>query len=171
MEGMTWLRLSTGQVMTHFLDALARSHRWNRIFLISPWISDFDIPGVMSLRALLRRTQDDECTLYVVTRPPEEHWHQQAIDTLTESGVANIRVLASLHSKLYYADTAQGAFALFGSANLTQRSLSNREIGMLIRATAGGVRFVRELSYEASSIYRSADSRVICTRTFKWGQR
>lgn len=165
-ETKTWLRVETVRVISVFLDTLARSHKWGRVFLISPWISSIDIPGVISFKQLLKRFRDERVTLYVVTRPPTEAWHTDALDQLKSTGVANITLLPTLHTKLYYADTAQGAFAMIGSANLTQQSLENREIGVLIRNTGAGARIVRELSHEASLIYRCPGSYIISRKQF-----
>jgi len=158
-ESETWLKLRTTRVIELFLETLARSHKWNRIYLISPWISPLDIPGVMSFDALLKRLRDDSPSLYIVTRPPDQPWHKLAIEQLAATKVANIKLLSTLHTKLYYADTAQGMFAMLGSANLTKQSLSNREIGVLIRGSGPGIKIVRDLSYEASEIYRSDGSK------------
>jgi phosphatidylserine/phosphatidylglycerophosphate/cardiolipin synthase-like enzyme len=141
-----------------FVDALARAHKWDRIYIISPWISAFDLPGVMTFSQLLKRVRDEQVNLYVVTRPPIEPWHKSAVDQLCESGGANVRLMPSLHTKLFFADTAQGAFALVGSANFTNKSFENREIGVLIRSAGGGKNLVRELAYEAAEIYRSPGS-------------
>jgi hypothetical protein len=164
-ETATWLQISTRRVVSHFLDTLARSHKWSRLFVISPWISDFEIPGILSSAQMLKRIKDDRATLYVVTRPPEEVWHSAALERIRLSGVANIKLLPELHTKLFYADTAQGSFAMLGSANLTQRSLQNREIGVLIRDAGAGAKIVRQLSYEASSIYHIAGSTRIGRQT------
>ena len=43
---------------------------------------------------------------------------------------------------------------MLGSANFTQQSLSNREIGLLVNAYLEGKRVVKDLNYEASQIYR-----------------
>ena len=51
--------------------------------------------------------------------------------------------------------TAQGEFAMLGSANFTQQSLTtNREIGLLVNAYEDGRRVVRDLTSEAREIYR-----------------
>jgi len=108
----------------------------------------------MTFAQFLKRLRDDGTTLYVVTRPPEEDWHRVALTQLIDTRVANVVLVPSLHTKLYYADTAQGSFALIGSANFTQRSLDNREIAVMIRGVSGGAKIVRALSYEAAMIYR-----------------
>ena len=160
-ETVTWLEVGTRRVITLFLDSLSRSHKWSRLYIISPWISTINIPGVLTSRQLIRRARDDRTTIYVVTRPPEQVWHREAVEELSESGVANVKLLPELHTKLYYADTAQATFAMFGSANLTQASLGNRELGVLVRSVGGGVAIVRQLFHEAAEIYHQAGGRRI----------
>jgi phosphatidylserine/phosphatidylglycerophosphate/cardiolipin synthase-like enzyme len=167
-ETATWLRVGTRRVIALFLETLANSHAWSRVFLVSPWISQIDIPGVITQVQLIKRLKDDKATLFVVTRPPEEDWHERALCQFRDSGVANIKLVPSLHSKLYYADTAQGQFAMIGSANFTSRSFANLEIGVLIRGSGAGTRIVRELSYEASSLYR-CDGTIYSLKQFGGG--
>lgn len=109
----------------------------------------------MTFTQLVKRIKDENVSVYVVTRPPVDATHADAIEQLRATGVANIRFLSSLHTKLFFADTAHGAFAMIGSANFTAMSLANREIGVLIRGVGPGKKIVRELSHEASEIYRT----------------
>ena len=162
----TWLRISTRRVIGSFLDALARSHGWQKVFLISPWISEFGDAGGMTFRQLLKRFTDDDATVYVVSRPPVEQFHVAALEQLASTGKANVALVPSLHTKLYCADTNQGSFAMLGSANFTDQSLKNREIGALIRASGAGKQLFRRLSIEASDIYRSPDRKLFCRRKF-----
>lgn len=168
-ETVSWLRLATRRVLSTFLDALARSHGWRKVFVISPWISEFGELGGMTFDQLLKRLRDDDATAYVVTRPPIEPWHQAAVNRLAATGKANIATVPWLHTKLYCADTDQGSFALLGSANFTNQSLANREIGVLIRASGTGKQLVRDLQYEASEIYRSPDRKLVCKRSMTLG--
>ena len=123
----------------------------------------------MSFRQLLKRLKDDDATAYVVSRPPVDLWHRSALEQIASTGKANVALVPSLHTKLYCADTDQGSFALIGSANLTEQSLSNREIGVLIRASGPGKKIVRNLVYEASDIYRSPDRKLLCQRRLSIG--
>ena len=165
-ETATWLRVGTSRVITLFAEALARSHGWKRIFVVSPWISDFGSDAGISFDQLAKRVRDDNATVYVVSRPPVEEWHRSALDRLGATGQASIALVRDLHTKLYCAETAQGAFALVGSANLTQRSLANREIGVLLRASGAGRPIVRQLTQEASDIYRSTGRTLMYQRRF-----
>lgn len=168
-ETASWLRIATRRVLASFLESLARSHGWKKIFVISPWISEFGEAGGMTFPQLLKRLKDDDATAYVVCRPPAHPWHRSALEQIAATGKANIALVPSLHTKLYCADTDQGSFALIGSANLTEQSLWNREIGVLIRGTGTGKKIVRDLAYEASDIYRSPDRELLCQRRLSSG--
>src|SRR5262245_6427707 len=52
-ETMTWLQVSTRRVIYTYLHALVRSHGWNRLYIVSPWISDFGIDAGMTFGQLL----------------------------------------------------------------------------------------------------------------------
>jgi hypothetical protein len=165
-ETRLWLRVITRRVIASFLETLARSHGWHRLFLVSPWISDFGLDAGMTFTQLLKRLVDDNGTAYVVTRPPEEGWHDTALKGLAATGKANIALVPELHTKLYCAETDEGSFALMGSANLTEQSLTNLEIGVLIRAAGDGKALVKRLTYEASEAYRAPNRTLICQRRF-----
>jgi hypothetical protein len=163
-ETLTWARVASRRVIAVFVDALARSHGWKTIYLVSPWISNFSEPGAMSFSQLLKRLHDEDATAYVVTRPPDKEWHQRAIDHIASTGKANIVTVPQLHTKLYCAVTSQSSFAMLGSANFTRQSLANREIGVFMRASGGGKRIVGDLTYEAAEIYRSSPNRTVVHR-------
>jgi hypothetical protein len=165
-ETATWLKLGTRRVVSLFVDALARSHGWKRLYLVSPWISEFGDEAGITFQQFIKRLKDDNATGYVVTRPPVEAWHVRAVEMLANSGKANIVTVEDLHTKLYCADTDQGSFALFGSANFTHQSLINREIGVFMRASGNGKPLVRSLFHEAADIYRSPGRQLICKRQF-----
>jgi len=171
-ETESWLRIATRRVVGVFLDALAHSHGWKKVYVISPWISVFDesVAGRMSFHQLLKRLSDDDATAYVVSRPPMDTWHDSAIKQLASTGKANIALVPYLHTKLYCADTAQGSFALVGSANFTEKSLKGREIGVLIRESGQGREIVRTLTHEAADIYRSPSRKVFCKRKLRMGE-
>jgi hypothetical protein len=166
-ETVTWLRVATRRVVSLFIEALARAHGWQRLYLVSPWISEFDGAAGMHFDQFMKRLVDDNATVYVVSRPPTEEWHRRALQRFATTGRANIVTVEDLHTKLLWAETDQGTFALIGSANLTQQSLANREIGVLIRGTGGGSRIVRDLAYEAADIYRTPGRKVVSQRQFK----
>lgn len=157
-----WLTLATRRVLDLFLLQLSRSPGWKRLDIISPWIDEVSSPlASLTFNQLLRRSSDDRTTVYVVTRPPEETWHKRAVERLAASGRVNIALLPQLHVKLYVAQTSRGSFAMLGSANFTNRSLTNREIGVLVKSFGDGKALVRELRYEAAEVYRHPDRKLI----------
>jgi hypothetical protein len=168
VERQVWVRLHTRRVIAPFLELLALSHGWSKIFLITPWISEITEPGLPTLRQLAKRLRDESATAYVVTRPPRDgdDWHESALATLERSRRANIVLVPELHTKLYCASTAQADFALFGSANLTQKSLRNIELGAFLNGSGGGRQLFRDLVYEAAQIYRSPTRTVRCNQSF-----
>lgn len=161
-----WLRVGTRRVLDLYLRSLAGSRGWKRLHVISPWISAFDTFATLTFADLLKRLREDQATAYIVTRPPIQDWHSQAIALLGESTRANIVLVPDLHVKLYTATTDVGSFAMLGSANFTQQSLINREIGVLINGYAEGRSVVSELHHEAAQIYRSPSRRLIYQAAF-----
>lgn len=149
-----WMNVGTRTVLNLFLRPLALSNGWRTIYLVTPWISAIDSRGSVTSDQFIKRIKADRTTVYLVTRPPEHDWHEQAIKRLGETGRVNIALVPQLHVKLYTALTAHGSFAMIGSANFTQQSLANREIAILINSYADGRRVVSDLQYEASQLYR-----------------
>lgn len=162
-----WVKVGTRRVLDLFLVPLARSAGWKRLFLISPWISDIGHPASLTSNQLLKRLRDDGTTAYVVTRPPEDEWHERAVKRIGETGRANVVLVPDLHTKLYTAVTNYGSFALLGSANFTQQALINREIGLLITSYSDGRQLVSQLNYEAAQIYRLPERNQIYRASFK----
>lgn len=150
-----WLNVATRRVVESFLSRLSKSTGWKKIFIVSPWISVIDANTDLPFELFLKRVKEYGTTLYVVTRPPEEEWHEKAINLLGATGRANVVTVPELHSKLYSASTDTGAFVLLGSANFTQRSLLSREIGVVANSYGTGKVVVKKLEDEAAQIYRS----------------
>ena len=93
--------------------------------------------------------------MYVVTRPPTDGWHSDAISELTVTRRANVALVPDLHAKLYTAEVGTGSFALVGSANFTGQSANNKELGLLASSFMEGRRVVTALDREAFQIYHS----------------
>jgi Putative DNA-binding domain len=161
-----WMRVASRRVINLFLKTLSGSHGWKRLFIISPWISELSQPAVLTFDQVLARLVSDTTTAYVVTRPPTEPWHHQALERLGDTGRANVALVPDLHVKLFTARTDTGTFAMLGSANFTQQSLSNREIGVLVTGYSDGKRVVRQLDEEAAQIYRTPGRRLIYRASF-----
>lgn len=157
-----WLNLATRRVLDLFLVNLSRAPGWKRLNIVSPWIDEVNGPlASLNFDQILRRLREDNTTVYVVTRPPQEEWHRRAIERLADSGRANIALLPELHVKLFTAQTLQSSFAMIGSANFTTKSLKNREIGVLVSGAGDGRALVRDLNYEAADIYRHPNRNLV----------
>ena len=148
------------------MTTLNGAKEWQRLFLVSPWISEMDRHGGMTLDQVVARLIKDQATAYVVTRPPVEAWHAAAVEKFTAPERANVVLVPELHAKLFMAETRTQDFALLGSANLTQKSLANRELGMLVHGFGDGRRLVRDLGAEAQSLYRLEGRQVVSKAKF-----
>jgi len=118
------------------------------LILISPFVGTLEGSRV-TLDNVCRKAVEKGIFIYVITRAPEEEYHQQAIDTLMSYDLLELRFNESLHAKLYICisqDESQ-SFALLGSANLTRNSIEkNVEIAMMIYGRGHGREILRELS-------------------------
>jgi len=118
------------------------------LILISPFVGTLEGSRV-TLDGVCRKAVERGILIYVITRPPEEEYHQQAIDTFMSYDQVELRFNESLHAKLYICicqDESQ-SFALLGSANLTRNSIEkNIEIAMMIYGRGHGREILRELS-------------------------
>ena len=161
-----WLRVATRRVIDLFIAPLSGSTGWHRLYIVSPWISDISANASMTLDQIAKRLERDRATVYVVTRPPEEAWHERAVDRLAATGRANVAFVPHLHTRLYAAHTNERAFAMLGSANFTQQSLDSRELGLLVSGVDGGRPLVRRLNQEAANIYRAPGRRLVHRATF-----
>lgn len=162
-----WIRIATRRVLNLFLGPLATSPGWRRLYLISPWLSDIEHSANMTSDQFAKRLRDDGATAYVVTRPPVEEWHKQALDRLAKTNRVNVALVPGLHVKLFCALTSRGSFAMLGSANFTQQAQLNREIGLLVTSYGDGERLVRELNHEAANIYRLPERRLLYQASFR----
>lgn len=165
-NGTPWLTLVPRKVIDTFLSTLAGTPRWQQLYIVSPWISEFSSDVSMSFDQMLARMVKDRTTAYIVTRPPCDDWHEKAIRRLADTGRANIALVPDLHMKLYTARTNSGAFAMLGSANFTQRSLLNKEIGVLVSDYSQGKKIVDELNREAQQIYRTRSRKLVSKAKF-----
>lgn len=118
------------------------------LILISPFVGTLEGTRV-TLEAVCMKSREKGILTYVITRAPEEEYHQQAINTLLTYDAVELRFNESLHAKLYVClcrDESQ-SFALLGSANLTRNSIEkNIEIAMMIYGRGRGREILRELS-------------------------
>ncbi len=156
-----WLTVRTRNVLDSYLFALQRTSDWKRLNIISPWLSSLDESFSLTSTALAERMKKYGTTVYIVTRPPIEAWHSDAVDAFAATGRANIALVPELHTKLFTASTADRSFALIGSANFTQNSANNLEIGLLAHSYMDGKQVVSALDREAAEIYRTPGRKLI----------
>jgi hypothetical protein len=161
-----WLKVSNARVIDSFLKQLGKSVDWKRIHIVSPWISEFNEEVTLRFSTFLDRIVRDRATVYIVTRPPEEDWHEHAVQEIAKTGRANIVFVKNLHAKLYTASTSAGDFALLGSANFTQNSLNASEIGVLVNGVQNGKAVVRRLLDEARRLYRHPERNLVVKASF-----
>ena len=118
------------------------------LILISPFVGTLEGTRV-TIDAICRKAVEKRIPMYVITREPEDEYHQQAINTLISYDPVELRFNESLHAKLYVClcQEESQSFALLGSANLTRTSIEkNIEIAMMIYGRRQGREILRELS-------------------------
>jgi len=121
-------------VQSFFLRFYLTEFPIQSLILISPFVGTLE-GSRMTLDSVCKKTLEKGIFTYVITRAPEDEYHQQAIDTLMRCDLVELRFNESLHAKLYVClcqDDPQ-SFALLGSANLTRNSIEkNIEIAIMI---------------------------------------
>lgn len=151
------VRLVTEKTVEHFLQRLfLRNMPVRSLCLVSPFINTLD--GSRYTLADLSAKITRECIpTYVVTRAPVEPWQEEAMAILAQNEWVEVRYNNSVHAKVYVTSAVQESesFALFGSGNLTGRSIeTNLEVGMIIVAQGHGRSLVNELYYWANNRLR-----------------
>ena len=140
------------------------------LYIISPFIAP--LTGERhSLLDMKNKIEKDRIPTYVITRAPTEVYQNEAINVFLESPWIEIRYNPSIHAKLYVvvAEQERESFALFGSGNLTTKSIeSNIELGMLIYSCGGGRELLHELQYWAGHRLRTLrESKIVQTIHFR----
>lgn len=151
------IRLITERTVEHFLQRLfLRAMPVRSLCLVSPFINTLEGTRY-TLAVLSEKIAREQIPTYVVTRSPVEAYQKDAMAILKENAWIEIRYNESIHAKVYVASALQESesFALFGSGNLTGRSIaSNIEVGMIIVAQGQGRAVVEELTYWANNRLR-----------------
>lgn len=148
-----YVELITERTVERFLNRLfLREAPLRCLSIIAPYISALEDQrfSMMDLREKIEREQ---VPLYIVTRKPVMPYQLESIEVLLGSPWIELRYNESVHAKVYVAMAYRDAesFALFGSCNLTSRSIeSNIEIGMMVYSEGPGRDILRELDYWAS---------------------
>ncbi|MGB9592382.1 MAG: phospholipase D-like domain-containing protein [Candidatus Kryptoniota bacterium] len=143
------------------------------LIFISPFIGSLD-GSQITLDCVCRKVAEKGIFTYVITRAPEEEYHQQAIETLMSYDIVELRYNESLHAKLYIciAQNESESFALLGSANLTWNSIENNiEIAMMIYGRGHGKEILRELSRWGLERLRTlSDTKLVKKIKYQWRQ-
>lgn len=165
LQGKRHIELVTDKTVEKFLTRLfLRNTPLRSINIVAPYISVMS-GARFTLLDLRKKVEREQVPLYVVTRAPSEPYQKEAMSLLKNSPWTEIRYNASIHAKVYVANAQResDSFALFGSGNLTARSIeSNIEVAMLIYSEGLGKEILRELSYWAGVRLRTfAESRLI----------
>jgi phosphatidylserine/phosphatidylglycerophosphate/cardiolipin synthase-like enzyme len=151
------VRLVTEKTVEHFLQRLfLRDVPIRSLCLVSPFINTM-ADSRYTLADLSAKITRERIPTYVVTRTPVESWQKEAMAILVQNEWVEIRYNNTLHAKVYVTAAVQESesFALFGSGNLTGRSIAtNLEVGMIIIAQGQGRPLVDELYYWANNRLR-----------------
>ena len=125
------IRLLTEKTVEYFLQRLfLRDMRGRSLCLVSPFISTLE-GSRFTLAYPSEKIARESIPTYVVTRSPIELHQQEAIARLTQNDWIEIRYNNLVYDKVYVAGAlpVSESFALFGSGNLTGRSIeSNIEV-------------------------------------------
>ncbi len=151
------IRLVTERTVDCFLQRFfLRDVPIRNLSIVSPFINTLE-GSRFTLRDLSEKIGRECIPTYVVTRSPSESYQEEAIAVLAHNEWIEIRFNESLHAKVYVSSAIpeSESFALFGSGNLTSRSIAeNIEVGMLIVAKGQGRSLVDELYYWANNRLR-----------------
>lgn len=165
---MNDLEIIKSRVLENFFRRIWHRGRMSRLVVISPWVSDFNFQtssGTISLKSLAMRVSAEGAYFTLVTRrpAPKDTWHSAALDVLTAEvhGRARLQLKFNqeLHAKIFLARLDELQACLIGSANLTHRSLSNAELGLLIRNGASTSKVYRDLEIVATDLVNRSERR------------
>src|SRR5439155_25384386 len=98
-----------------------------------------------SLQAVLKFVRQSGAPTTFITRPPEMASHKSAMPDVSKLRSVEVVHLRNLHAKFFICDIAPIPFSLVGSANATRGSMSNLEIGVLVRGSGAAEGFIRDL--------------------------
>lgn len=165
MVTKSYIELVTDRPVERFLTRLfLRASPLRSLQIVSPFISPI-ADSRYALTELRKKVEEQEVPTYVLTRAPSEPYQKAAMAQLLGSPWIEVRYNASIHAKVYVAIAKSEAesFALFGSCNLTTKSIgTNIEVAMLVNGRGPGREILRELNYLASVRLRTLrESRLI----------
>lgn len=157
MQSRQNIRLVTNKTVGYFLQRLfLRDVQIRSLCIVSPFINTME-GSRFTLTRLSEKIARERIPTYVVTRRPVEPFQHEAMDILSRNDWVEIRYNDYVHAKVYVTSAIpeSESFALFGSGNLTGRSIElNIEVGMIIVAQGQGRPLVEELYYWANNRLR-----------------
>ncbi len=151
--------LLTSRITERFFRRVLTEFRpINSLTLVSPWISvwETDVTSLTSLRDAIDRRR---IRTIILTRPPIEKWHGEALELLKTSAHDTVYFIPDLHAKIFVCEAVPLGFGIIGSANLTARSLTNYEVGVLFEGRGTFSVLLRELRLFAQDLRRLAVDR------------
>ena len=155
-----YVELVTERTVERFLSRFfLRDARIQALCIVTPFIAAMT-GHRYSLRDLRAKVESDRIPTYVITREPLDDYQHEAMQAMVGSSWIEIRYNLCLHAKVYvaFAERESDSFALFGSANLTSKSLvSNIELGMIVYGEGLGKTIIHDLYHWASFRLRSLD--------------
>jgi phosphatidylserine/phosphatidylglycerophosphate/cardiolipin synthase-like enzyme len=159
------MELVTDRTVERFLLRLfLRGSPLRNLCIVAPFVGALHSHR-FSLKDLRCKIEEEQIPTYIITRDPSEPYQAEAMAVLEGSPWIEVRYNASIHAKLYVATAEREAesFALFGSGNLTTRSIeSNIELGILVYGEGAGRELLRELHYWANVRLRTLnESRLV----------
>ena len=138
-------QILTDRIVDKFFTRVLQEDRpIHTLTIVSPWISEWDATS-SSLKKISVATQIRGIQTLVITRPPVEDWHVEALATLGESMFSKVWTIPDLHAKLFICEAEPTGFGLIGSSNLTKKSLSNVELGILFEGRGMMNQLLRDL--------------------------
>lgn len=128
------------------VEGLPSDSEVEEVTIVSPWITPW-VGENSSLAGLARVVARRRLRVRVITRPPISPASEKALNLLSTASTKSVDVfyVNNLHAKFYVCDLAPVPFALITSANATQGSLSNVELGLFVRGRGEFEAVIRDL--------------------------
>lgn len=161
----SWAQVLTDRPVEEFLLRVMMYQRpIEFLVLVSPYIGPLR-KVTPSMTRLVEKINTGRIRTYVITNEPDsEHpSHQAAVDILSGSRYSEIRYNPSLHAKVYVCKTREVSFAMLGSGNLTETSITKRiEVGILVNERGPGAYVFNELwTWGSQRLRQLSESRLI----------
>ena len=143
------------RIIDTFFRRVLNEHRpINTLTIVSPWISRWEVEHV-GLERIRDMVDHRHVRTLILTRPPNQSWHSDALDMLNLSSFVTIHLIPHLHAKVFLCESIPVPFGLVGSANLTSQSLQNVELGVLFEGRGDLSHLIRDLKTLAWQDLRS----------------